>query len=165
MAGKRGLGSSKMSPEKRREIASKGGKAAHAQGMGPQKGRLMDTTLVATQKPRPSIDGPSHEAKREEYEGIKTLIATWRWSHDAAWLRHVTRYVELRKELKRGNEVLVLGAILGDYRRKNYEYVFSEYGNRLIQSVVTEDRKCETLRTRFVALLKGLFPHQLCRDL
>jgi hypothetical protein len=30
--GKRGLGSDKMSPEKRREIASKGGKAAHALG-------------------------------------------------------------------------------------------------------------------------------------
>ena len=34
MAGKRGLGSSKMSPEKRREIASKGGKASQSKGTG-----------------------------------------------------------------------------------------------------------------------------------
>ena len=99
----------------------------------------MNSTLVATQHmPRPSIDKPSdgaklaeYENKRSialaEYEGVKLRLAEWRWSHDAAWLRLVTRYVELRTELRKSNDLLVLGT------RMNVSYVFSSLGFRVIR--------------------------------
>ncbi len=68
-----------------------------------------------------------------EYEDIKSRIANWRWSHDAAWLRLVTRYVEMRTKLHQGNDLLILGT------RMDRGYQFSRLGFHVIRNWLCRD--------------------------
>jgi hypothetical protein len=67
-----------------------------------------------------------------EYEDIKSRIANWRWSHDAAWLRLVTRYVELRSMLHKSNDLLVFGT------QMNGGYMFSNLGSRVVRDWICQ---------------------------
>jgi hypothetical protein len=78
---------------------------------------------------------PAYEAKCDEYEEIKVLIATWRWSHDAAWARHIARYVTLRTELGRGNELLVFGAMSDD------GHILSDLGDRMCFALLSGSKE------------------------
>lgn len=42
-----------------------------------------------------------------EYQEVKKRIQRWRWSHDAAWLRLVEKYVNLSRELSLPNALLI----------------------------------------------------------
>lgn len=54
-----------------------------------------------------SINDAETASAYAEYQAVKKRIQRWRWSHDDAWLRLVEKYVNLSRELRLPNALLI----------------------------------------------------------